>query len=595
MKAFILTAGFGNRMMPLTESCHKTLLKVGKETILKNIIDGLLENDVNDICIVTGYNDEQIKDFIKNKYTDLDVEFVHNPDYRTTNNIHSLALGLKEVKIDSDIILIESDLFFAPSLIKKLIAHPGENVALLDSYKSGMDGTVVRVEQGKVVEVIPPHLQFDNFDFSGKFKTLNIYKFSKEFVNTSFKKLLLFYSQTMDNNCYYELILGVLIYMQTDSISACTVGEELWAEMDDPNDLRNATFIFDVASKKEILDESFGGYWNYDILDFAFIRNMYFPTSSMISELKYNLNNLLHNYGSKQDLLNKKLSYAVRLPEENLTLLNGLAQIYPLFREIFSNKRVLIPSPTFGEYNRIFPQASVYDDNFGIDEPAFIANVQLNDVVVVVNPNNPTGTSFSSGMLANLITKFPEKYFIVDESFIDFSKEESILDTEGMQPAENLVLIKSLSKVWGVPGIRLGYVHVTNSSLKKQIKDYIPIWNSNSMAEFFLEIILKHKNSLQNSIVQTIADREALRESLMKLNLFDEVYESQSQYLVVRLDERYSQLDLSDELIQKYGIYLRQLKGKLNVERKYFRVAVRTPEDHEKLTSALTEIYDNLG
>ena len=148
--------------------------------------------------------------------------------------------------------------------------------------------------------IIPPHLQGPDFDFSDKFKTLNIYKFSRQFCASVFKQLLGYYTKAIDDNCYYELILGILIYVGQAQIHAEVLDGEVWAELDDPNDLRVAEFVFDRPARAAIIEESFGGLWAHNVLDFGFIRNMHFPPSAMLAEMKGNLPNLLHNYGSRR-------------------------------------------------------------------------------------------------------------------------------------------------------------------------------------------------------------------------------------------------------------------------------------------------------
>jgi len=310
MKAIILAAGYGNRMQPLTKNTHKTLLKINGVPIISKIIDGLIENDVTDIIVGTGYKAKQLITYLKDNYKNVSFTFINNPRYRETNNIYSLALIFESININDDILLIESDLIYEKNVIKKIINSEYLNAALVDKYKSGMDGTVVTISDDNVItNIIPPHLQDSNFNFSNKYKTLNIYKFSERFCNKIFKKLLTYYSRIINDNSYYELVLGVLIYMQSEKINAILINNEKWAEVDDPNDLNVAEFIFSDKNKVKILTDAFGGYWNYDIIDYCFIRNMYFPNSSIISEMKNNFNKLLYNYGSKQVVLNRKLSY----------------------------------------------------------------------------------------------------------------------------------------------------------------------------------------------------------------------------------------------------------------------------------------------
>ena len=189
MKAIILAAGYGNRMRPLTDSKHKTLLEIGGRSIIERIIDGLSDNSIHEIVMVTGYRADELKAYLLDKYPDINFTYVHNSRYRETNNIYSMALAFDTISIDDDIVLIESDLIYDPAVIKRLFTSRFDNIALLDRYRSGMDGTVVTVRDGVITQVIPTHLQGPNFDFSDKYKTLNIYKFSKDFCNNLFKKL----------------------------------------------------------------------------------------------------------------------------------------------------------------------------------------------------------------------------------------------------------------------------------------------------------------------------------------------------------------------------------------------------------------------
>jgi choline kinase len=309
MKAIILTAGFGNRMRPLTGTTHKTLLKIQDRTVIQWIVDALLENSVTDIVIVTGYHANALQSHLAQAYPALQITYIHNERYAQTNNIYSMALALEHVAIDSDVVLIECDLIFDPAVIRRLLASPHPNIAMVDRYRSGMDGTVVTVSGGVITEVSPPHRQGSGFVFSDKYKTLNIYRFSKDFCAGPFRKLMTYYASVINDNVFYELVLGIIIYLQHATIHAEVLDGEKWTELDDPNDVSLARFQFDPSIRQSTLAESFGGHWNYDILDFCFIRNMHFPTGSILSELRSNLSALIQNYGSSQAILNQKMAY----------------------------------------------------------------------------------------------------------------------------------------------------------------------------------------------------------------------------------------------------------------------------------------------
>ncbi|MCA1703320.1 MAG: phosphocholine cytidylyltransferase family protein [Actinobacteria bacterium] len=212
MKAIILAAGIGRRMRPLTDQRHKTLLDVGGKTIIGRILEGLLANGITDFYIVTGYRANELEDYVAREFGGIRCTFIRNERYESTNNIYSMALAMESIEFDTDVMLIESDLLYEPSVIARLLKSEHPNVALVDKYRTGLDGTVVSVSSDEVItQVIPASLQAANFDFSDKFKTLNIYKFSAEFCRTTFRNLLSYYSRAIDGNCYYELILGILI------------------------------------------------------------------------------------------------------------------------------------------------------------------------------------------------------------------------------------------------------------------------------------------------------------------------------------------------------------------------------------------------
>ena len=227
MQALILAAGFGRRMRPLTDNRHKTLLPISGGTIIDRIVEGLEARSVTPITIVTGYRDDELKGHLAERFPSLDIRYVHNAVYETTNNIHSMALAFEEMEFDDDVVLIESDLIYEPRILDRLLNSTHDNVALVDRYRAGMDGTVVTVgESGLISQVIPPALQSSDFSFADKYKTLNIYRFSASFCRNSLQKLLTYYARTFDDNCYYELILGILIYMQQAQIHAEIVDDD---------------------------------------------------------------------------------------------------------------------------------------------------------------------------------------------------------------------------------------------------------------------------------------------------------------------------------------------------------------------------------
>lgn len=589
MKAVVLAAGIARRMQPLSDHLHKTLLPIGSSTILGRILDGLIALSVTDITLVTGHRAADLHAFVAARYPSLGVKFVHNARYAETNNIVSLALALEQMTLDDDVILIESDLLFDASVLRALVQPGGDNLALVDRYRAGMDGTVVSASDGFIDGVFPPHLQSEGFTYGDKFKTLNIYRFNQDFLRARFLPLLSCYANLIDGNVYYELVLGMLVNMQRERIRAVVV-EAPWAEVDDPNDFATARFTFEPGARLQLLERAAGGHWPLDLLDFHFLRNMHFPTDAMMAALRQALPGLVRSYGSSQPVLDEKLSYVLRCSPARVLTLHGASQIYPWLPELLGPGQVLAPWPTFGEYKRVFPVHARYADAPGIDLEDLEEQARDAHTVVFVNPNNPTGTTLRTAWLHAFAKRNPAQRVLVDESFIDFSDEPSLVPMLEAEPLENVLVLKSLSKTLGAPGLRLGYAYTCDPELAAAIRARIPIWNLGAPAEAFLELLLKFRPELAASLQRTALDREDLAGRLRALPFVERVVVGGGDFVLVRLAGdaargRY----LTERLLAKERIYVKDVSDRFDGGA-WLRLAVRLPHEHERLVRALSEV-----
>jgi histidinol-phosphate/aromatic aminotransferase/cobyric acid decarboxylase-like protein/GTP:adenosylcobinamide-phosphate guanylyltransferase len=606
MQSIILAAGCGARMRPLTDHTHKTLLRIDGDTLIGRLLEALQECGVRRVLIVTGHEAAQVETHLQDRFPGLQLRFVRNEQYATTNNIVSLALAFEHVSFDEDLLLVEADLVMDVAVLKRLVESPHPNAALLDRHRPGMDGTVVTVEDGIVSSVIPPHLQSTTFDFSDKFKTLNVYKFSAEFCRSLFAGLLRYYAQTVDGNCYYELILGILIYLKKARIHAVLVQPgERWSELDDPVDLRVTSWTFEPEARRTLLEEAMGGYWSFDVLDFCFLRNMYFPTPAILSELRRHLPDLIQNYGSAQTVLDRKLSWWLLCRPERVVALNGLSQVFPWLARRLSGQRVLLPRPTFGEYTRLFPHHLAYADPFHLDLAVIEDRLAETDVCVIVSPNNPTGSEVPTPALHALIARHPDRLFLVDASFDGFSEEPSLLRLLEAKPLANVLLLSSLSKTLGVPGLRLGFAYSCNADWLEALRKDVPIWNLSGPAENFLEIILKHRQSFETSLVQTRRDRAAFATALRACPAVQQVVEGGGNFVVALIKpEAIPPGGVVDHLLKQHSSYVKDVSAKITSGQPavgpspsprgspdcWLRLAVRSPEENTRLVNALTQM-----
>jgi histidinol-phosphate/aromatic aminotransferase/cobyric acid decarboxylase-like protein len=317
---------------------------------------------------------------------------------------------------------------------------------------------------------------------------------------------------------------------------------------------------------------------------------MYFPNNSILADMRYNLPGLVQNYGSAQAILNQKLAHFLLVPEERVCMLNGLSQVYPILATLLGDKTALIPEPTFGEYVRILRNRITYRDE-GARNLKDIPNMQIGDaeVIVFVNPNNPTGSCIAGADIVDLARQEPHKLIVVDESFIEFAEQESVQDLLQKEALSNVWVLKSLSKSLGIPGLRLGYVYTRNEGVIQDLNDRIPIWNSNSLAEYFLEIILKHRRELAGSFESTISDRNCFAATLATLAAVDRVYPSRANFILLRLKIKSTQLsNLRNYLLNQWNMYIKDCSSKFNDGRAYIRIAVKLPEQNMRLVEALT-------
>ncbi len=596
LQAVILAAGYGRRMSPLSDNCHKALLSIGGTTILGRIMDGLCAVGVNEVTVVTGYRAADIETFLRGRYPAVTLSLVNNPRYRETNNIASLALALDQMSFERDVLLIECDLLFDPSLLVQLAESPGRNVALVDHYRTGMDGTVVAVEKGFVSGVYPTDVQDANFSYEGKFKTLNMYRFDREFCRKTLQPLLHAYATQVDSSCYYELVLGMLSNIPAHRISAEVVSGERWVEVDDPNDLAVASFRFEPDRRSEILSSAFGGHWNFEVLDFSFMRNAYFPTGAMLAAMRHALPELVGSYGSAQHVLNRKLGYVLHCDPSRLQVLHGAAQAFPILARILGSRiephQVALPEPTFGEYPRVFPGARTYPDHFEVDWRLVEHLASQSRVFVVVNPNTTTGTTVPTAHVYDLAKRLSSTIFLVDESFLAFSGQPSLVQLLEKEPLDNVVVLTSLSKCLGTPGLRLGYLYTTNADLVASVGAEIPVWNLGAPTEFLLELLVKFNTAYVDSIVRTGEDREQLRGEISSLSCVSRVRPSGGNFLVVELEGPAATAGaVRRDLLTGHGIEVKDVTDRFEDGIPRLRLGVRLPPENAVLVEALSEVF----
>ena len=300
MQAIILAAGMGKRLKELTQDRTKCMVQVNGVALIDRMLHQIERRHLSRIVIVVGYEGEKLMEYIDTLGIRTPIVYVHNPIYDKTNNIYSLALT-KDYLCQDDTLLFESDLIFEDSVIDQLLDDPRETLALVDKYKSWMDGTCVKLGADDSIESFVPGKSFKFREAGEYYKTVNIYKFGRHFSQTHYVPFLEAYSKALGNNEYYEQVLRVITMLDDPEIRAKRLNGQLWYEIDDIQDLDIASSMFaqDPDFKVSLMQGRYGGYWRYpQLLDFCYLVNPYFPPQRLIDELQANFTPLLTQYPS---------------------------------------------------------------------------------------------------------------------------------------------------------------------------------------------------------------------------------------------------------------------------------------------------------
>ena len=595
MQAIILAAGMGKRLKDLTQNNTKCMVKVNGVTLIDRMLHQIESQHLSRIIIVVGYEGQKLIDYIGTLDIQTPIIYINNPIYDKTNNIYSLALA-KDWLVKDNTLLFESDIIFEDAVLNTLVNDSRDTLALVDKYESWMDGTCVKLnEEDDIIDFVPGK----NFDFNNTvdyYKTVNLYKFSKHFSETHYVPFLDAYQAALGENEYYEQVLRVIAMLDQPVIKAKRLSGQRWYEIDDIQDLDIAESLFATSEDERVkmLQGRYGGYWRYPkMLDFCYLVNPYFPTQKMKDEMKASFDTLLTEYPSGMRVNSLLAGKNFGIHQENIVIGNGAAELIKSLMESLNGKTGFV-RPTFEEYpNRYEDSVSYVPDNpdysYKADDlMAFFEDHKIENLVVV-NPDNPSGNYIPKKDVLRLIDWSKEKgiKLVIDESFVDFADEEnsSIIDQDILDANPHLYVMKSISKSYGVPGIRLGVLASGDVEMIARMKKDVAIWNINSFGEFFMQIFEKYRKAYAAALVQIREERNRFQEELKKIKGI-RVIPSQANYVMVEIDR--DPKELTKVMLIKHNLLIKELSGKTE-GKKYLRLAIRDTEDNNKLLAALRD------
>ena len=598
MQAIILAAGMGKRLKELTSNATKCMVEVNGEMMIHKTLMHLEKLNLNKIVLVVGYEGQQLMDYVNSLGLKTPVEYVVNDVYDKTNNIYSLYLA-KEYLLQDDTLLLESDLVYEEAVIRKLVDTPYPSLVLVDKFESWMDGTCITVDEDDNITSFVSKREFDFTKTDEYYKTVNLYKFSKNFSEKYYVPFLEAYCNAMGLNEYYEQVLKVITFLGDLEIKAVKLNGEKWYEIDDVQDLDIAESL--LAGKEEKLEKMqkrFGGYWRYPkLIDFCYLVNPYFPNKKLVSEMQTNFERLLGEYPSGMGVNSLIAAKIFGLHASQVIVGNGAAELIKSLMERFTG-RLGMAFPTFQEYPNRKAEKDVVPYFVTNDEFRYTAKNLMDfyedkdiEVLALINPDNPSGNYIRREDVLKLSEWCEKKNirFVVDESFVDFVDEEettTLLDAEILKENPNLIVVKSISKSYGVPGLRLGVLASSDEELIAEMKKDVAIWNINSFAEFYLQIYEKYAKDYVKAIEKFKQTRAAYIKDLQALSGL-RVLPTQANYVLCEVTSGVTSRKLAEDLLEE-NILIKDLSTKKGFDGKnYIRLAVRDEKDNAILVEAL--------
>jgi histidinol-phosphate/aromatic aminotransferase/cobyric acid decarboxylase-like protein/choline kinase len=596
-KAVILAAGVGDRLRPFTDKNPKCLVEVASTPILENTLTHLAAFGTETVVIVVGHHKQVIMEKIGSDFLGMSICYVVSEEYETTNNIYSLWLARSH--LTEDVLLLEADVFFEPAVLERLLSAGSENLAVVSQHQSWMSGTVVNINsQGRIGALFDTAVQRDDFDYTTVFKTANLYLFRQDFLRRYFVPQLEAYITAADRNDYYESILIALAHRGKNNLVAVVCDDLKWYEIDDESDRQAAEYMF--SSPKVRYDhvcKLHGGYWRFGFVDHAYLYNAYYPPKTVFTHFKNHIRDLTLNYPAGQEVVARLVATLIDQPPQQVVVANGASEIINILVGRVA-ERIICPVPSFNEYENAsrtgaFIPFELPSPSFELDVDAFAQQAIESSakLAVVVTPNNPTGLTVPRADLLRLADQLADHdcMLLVDESFIDFAADSTELSVEQwISRTPNLAVLKSLSKSFGIGGLRLGYLLTNNADFAEAVRSELHIWNINSFAESFLRQAPRHRRAFKASCTRVRADCDQLQAGLAEIPGVH-AYPSSANFVLCRLPQAGpTSPEVAERLFVGHELFVKHCAGKPMPEaNRYLRVASRTRPENETFVEAL--------
>jgi histidinol-phosphate/aromatic aminotransferase/cobyric acid decarboxylase-like protein len=330
---------------------------------------------------------------------------------------------------------------------------------------------------------------------------------------------------------------------------------------------------------------------------------VYLKNELLSNDLK--LRDVLEFYPSQNEVIANVLAHGLGVNVNNIFVGNGAVEVIQAVMHNFIKNKVVINVPTFSPYYEYVKEGKqvVYyalnkEDDFTINVDHYIAFIRANqpDTIVLINPNNPDGGYIAYEQLRKILVGLKQvENIIIDESFVHFAFEDEnrtlITATELFKEFENVIVIKSMSKDFGIAGIRCGYGVMNKYKVMNLLKNGY-LWNSNGLSEYFFRLYERDDFKQAYEVVRKryIADAQQFFQALRDIPHI-RVYPSKANFALLELLDGTTSADFVSKLLIKYGVYTRNCSDKIGLHGEFVRIAGRTRDQNEAIIAALRDMY----
>ena len=316
------------------------------------------------------------------------------------------------------------------------------------------------------------------------------------------------------------------------------------------------------------------------------------------------LREVLEFYPSQNQVVAENLSHFLEVPKEKIFIGNGATEIIQAVIHNFTRRKIVINIPTFSPYYEFVPEGVevVYNQlyqgegfQFNLERYIELIERENPDTLVLINPNNPSGCYIELADIEYLVNRLHwVDNIIIDESFIHFAFEgqstDLISSTFLTEKFDNLVLMKSMSKDFGIAGIRAGYAVMDENKVNDLLENGY-LWNLSGLAEYFFRLYSnpEFQKRYEKVRVRYLNETQQFFAELGKLSGL-KAYPSKANFVLVELTNGMKAVDFTAGMLVKHGVYTRDCRDKIGLDGEFVRIASRSWEENKRIVNAAKDV-----